>query len=1004
MRTAILVTLSLLALACRNGEPDKPLPDADGDGYTVDVDCDDDDSEVHPGAHEHCDEVDEDCDGRVDEDPVDAPDWFLDDDGDGYGADASAVAGCAAPPDHISDGGDCDDGDPLVNPGVEEDCADPRDLDCDGDPGWEDGDGDGSPSCVDCDDTDPSVRPLAPELCNGADDDCDGRVDEDPVDAVTWYLDGDGDGFGAGEGVVACELAGGVLADGDCDDDDADAWPGADERCNGADDDCDGAVDEGAGQVWWADADADGYGDASVWAYACTAPEGYVADPSDCDDGASAVSPAATEVCNTLDDDCDGLVDEGLTTVFFVDGDGDGHGRAAGTVVACTVPSGYAATADDCDDSEFGVHPGAEERCNTVDDDCDGTVDVGATDARTWYLDRDADGVGDTSSSVEACDAPAGAVAVDGDCDDLDPSAYPGSTEVCDGDDEDCDGDIDEGLLTDWYVDGDGDGYGAGRAVPACTPPVGHVAVDGDCDDTTADVSPVQVERCNAVDDDCDGTTDVGAVDATTWYVDADDDGYGAPGDTVSACAAPAGYVASPADCDDTDGGIHPGAPEDCAAADRDCDGDPTLGATDPSTWYADGDGDGYGDAAVSACEAPDASYLAVGGDCDDADPAVYPGAPDWCDGVDDDCSGTPDDTCYPMRGGLESMVGLATHELVVGTAATLDTDTGEVSGLRAAGAGLVDGLWYEVVTQSDGSELAVLVVDALEVSTGVTLTVVGVRPLALVAADDVVINGTLDLSGASGSANGDSTSSVAGGAAGPGGGDGGRGSNRTYSGDTDGSGVGHGLIAWEGVHYGNGGGGAGACWGGGGGAGDRPTVAGGDGTATAGGARGYGGGDGGRGGEGGPPTLPDVVAGGAGGAGGVSDTDRGPSGGDGGGGGGGGGLQFSSLGDVVVAGVIDATGGPGGDAYGGGGGSGAGGTVFLEGASVDVSGRIDLSGGRGGYGVQSTTNGGAGGSGATPQGRGGTAQGGGGGGAVGWYAIDAPSVAVTGTISGCVL
>jgi hypothetical protein len=107
-----------------------------------------------------------------------------------------------------------------------------------------DADLDGACTAEDCDDTDPEVFPGAAERCNGADDDCDGDVDEGVMSL--YYVDEDGDGYGDPEPVAACEPTGPVADNGaDCDDSDAAVHPGADERANGVDDDCDGDVDEG---------------------------------------------------------------------------------------------------------------------------------------------------------------------------------------------------------------------------------------------------------------------------------------------------------------------------------------------------------------------------------------------------------------------------------------------------------------------------------------------------------------------------------------------------------------------------------------------------------------------------------------------------------------------------------------------------------------------------------------------------------------------------------------
>ncbi len=154
------------------------------------------------------------------------------------------------------------------------------------------------------------------EVCDGVDNDCDGEVDEDAVDAGTWYADADGDGYGdAASAVTACEAPTGAVDNGeDCDDGDAAAYPGAPEVCDGVDDDCDGEVDEDAVDMgtWYTDADGDGYGDPDTAVEACEAPTGTVDNGEDCDDGDPNVNPGASESFDLADEDCDGLCDEGF--------------------------------------------------------------------------------------------------------------------------------------------------------------------------------------------------------------------------------------------------------------------------------------------------------------------------------------------------------------------------------------------------------------------------------------------------------------------------------------------------------------------------------------------------------------------------------------------------------------------------------------------------------------------------------------------------------------------
>ncbi len=164
--------------------------------------------------------------------------------------------------------------------------------------------------CTNLTDGDCACQPKA-ETCNGQDDDCDGQVDEGVQ--KTFYRDRDQDGFGDGKSPAqACAAPAGHVADGtDCDDASASVKPGGAEACNGKDDDCDGQIDEGVKATFYRDADGDGHGAAATSTAACSAPAGWVAAATDCDDGNAAVSPSAVEACNHVDDNCSGAVDEG---------------------------------------------------------------------------------------------------------------------------------------------------------------------------------------------------------------------------------------------------------------------------------------------------------------------------------------------------------------------------------------------------------------------------------------------------------------------------------------------------------------------------------------------------------------------------------------------------------------------------------------------------------------------------------------------------------------------
>jgi hypothetical protein len=601
-------------------------PDLDGDGWSdCGDDCDDNDDTAWPGAPEVCDGQDDDCDGVVPADEIDG-------DGDG-------VAPC---------GGDCEDGDP-------------------------------------------SVFPSAPEVCNGLDDDCDGQAGtafETPAPtAWTWRSDrmrghkwlmsstvdlggmsvlldawaGDPITFLVYEGadeqgpfVHVASAATHATGSGP-------AWHqsppmavtlteggwyllvvhwsatvgyGSSEPSFPLTSPY-GEVVSGVYQNWVWSPPVTAWMDANIYAYAM---RHFFLDEidsdgdgsplcADCDDDQPDTWPGAPELCDELDDDCDGLVppDE-------VDGDGDGELLCAGdcddddpTVHSDGVelcdgldndcdgapgadPDGEvdadadgSLSCDDCDDSRPAAFPGNPEICDGVDNDCSGSPDFDASgevdadsDGSLSCLDCDDGDGANAPGNPEVCDGAdndcdglpdaddAGEVDDDGDgalscldCDDAQPLAFPGNVELCDGLDNDCDGVSDADPAGE--VDADGDGH------LSCA----------DCDDGEATAWPGNPEICDGIDNDCDPDTDE--------LVDGDHDGF-------TVCGL---------DCDDDDPTVHPEAVEVCDGIDNDCDSE--------SDETRDGDGDG-----ASACE----------GDCDDDDPDVHPDADEFCDGLDGDCDG----------------------------------------------------------------------------------------------------------------------------------------------------------------------------------------------------------------------------------------------------------------------------------------------------------------------------------------------------------------------------
>ena len=492
-----------------------------------------------------------------------------------------------------------------------------------------DKDGDGFNSDEDCNDSNKLIYPGADEVCDLVDNDCDTLTDEEDATGCTmFFYDGDYDDYGSSDSKCLCSGEGFYVAttNGDCVDNNPSINPGATEICNNLDDDCDENTLDGSGVTAPLNSNQEGICHETRQACVVGVWEDYYVFTG---------YEATEENCDGVDNDCDGSVDEDLTTTYYFDDDEDGYGNLSVTIEACGLPTGYSENSLDCRDDLPAINPAALELCGDgLDNNCNGETDEeDALECTIFYLDGDGDLFGtDDSRCLCSPDGDYDTEATN-DCVDDNPLIYPGAVEECNGVNDDCDSTTADGSGVVAPMNNIQEGVCFGSQ---------QFCSEGDWEDYYYTIPGYEEdeESCDEIDNDCDGETDEDLT--TTYYFDDDDDGYGNASITIEACGLPTGYSANSLDCRDDLPAINPSALELCGdGLDNNCNGETDEeNALECITFYLDGDGDLFGTDDSRCLCSPDGDYDTEDtNDCVDDNPLIYPGAVEECNNVDDDCN-----------------------------------------------------------------------------------------------------------------------------------------------------------------------------------------------------------------------------------------------------------------------------------------------------------------------------------------------------------------------------
>jgi len=464
---------------------------------------------------------------------------------------------------------------------------------------------------IDCDDTKLAIHPGGIEVCDTFDNDCNGQIDEGCDSDGDTYCDSGMKLYGSNSMCKGTVYKGEGTSGSDCDDTNGNINPGITEICDGVDNDCDKNTDEGCTCT---DYDKDGYDTCG------TGEMGDDGKPEDCNDKSWDRYPGAYEVCDSVDNDCDGTVDEGGVCCADVDGD---------KYDTCAVGSeGDDGKVIDCDDNNMYKNPGAVETCDNNDNNCNGKVDEGCDEDGDDYCSNK---IKLYNNPVLAC--PRSNLANDSygnDCNDLDYNLNPGNVEKCDGADNNCNGVVDENCSCV-----NGKTQSCGIDTGACQAGT-QTCTNGTWGTCVGEIKAIAEVCGDKIDNDCDSSVDENCSNC----VDKDADGYdncalGVSGDDGKAI-----------DCNDNEQWSNPGGAETCDSVDNNCSGQVDEGCDDDRDGYCDSGMLIYGSNAM--CKSTVFTENGMSGDdCNDNNLNINSGKAEICDnGVDENCKNGADEGC----------------------------------------------------------------------------------------------------------------------------------------------------------------------------------------------------------------------------------------------------------------------------------------------------------------------------------------------------------------------